>query len=124
MTPNEILDDLANCTGTESYHRLSPLMPNVICTDGAMRMAQLCGAFWLLDSIGSHLPSVPKDEGFVVVVFEKQGDGWMLRLVDDIPSSQVYATQKIEYSDFPLDEIKMYAGREDKMWVIFMPSEY
>lgn len=33
-------------------------------------------------------------------------------------------TQNISYTDFPLDEVKLYVIREVDEWVILLPSEY
>jgi LmbE family N-acetylglucosaminyl deacetylase len=125
MTPNEIEQELITFTGTEGYHRINPLMPNVVGTDGAMRMAELCEAFWLLDVIASHMPSVPDEESFAVAWLRKQiNDQWLFTLSDDLPPEVTFAAQPIEFSDFPLDEIKLYVGRQDQYWVVMLTSEY
>lgn len=126
-TAAEIQDDLRNFTGTEEWTRYSPhLFPNVLLTDGTKYVAEECGAYWLMDAISSHLPAV-STEPFVVVVLEKNSayhGGWTLLLVDDIPSRTIFARQEIAFSDFPLDEIKLYAIRDADYWVILLPSEY
>lgn len=124
FNPEQIKQELSTFTGTENYHRINRMMPSVLGTDGAMRMAELCEAFWLLDVIASHMPSVPDDESFCVALLEKAGEEWRFTLVDDVPANSVYASQTIEFSDFPLDEIKLYVGRQDQYWVILLPSEY
>ena len=51
--------NLAQFTGTEAYHRWSPLFPRMVLTDGAMFVAKhggTSGAFWLMDAIVSHQP--------------------------------------------------------------------
>jgi hypothetical protein len=120
-------DDLTQFIGTEKYYRWSALFPNFLLTDGAHYVAEQAGAYWLMDAIASHLKSY-KDAGFAIVVFGKdatqEGGGFTLRIVDDIPSTKVYATQKIEYSDFPLDEIKLYVIYDGTHWTILLPSEY
>lgn len=124
--------DLTQFTGTEEYHRWSPLFRNVIASDGAMYVAEQCGAYWLLDVIGSHMPQVPKTEAFCVAILGKDaaydGGGWTFRLVDDVPSNKIYATQKIEFSDFPLDEIKFYVEEAWmnglRHWLILLPTEH
>ena len=123
-TSNEL--DLSQFTGTEHYHRWSMLFPNFVLTDGAKYVAETCGAYWLMDAIASYY-SRYKDEPFVIAVLDKNSPyhgGWTLRLVDDIPSSTVFATQKIEFSDFPLDEIKFYVLPQEEYRVILLPGEY
>lgn len=45
-------------------------------------------------------------------------------LANDSPATKIYANQSISYTDFPLDEIKLYVIREGDEWVILLPSEY
>ena len=43
--------------------------------------------------------------------------------IDD-GNGYVYATQNIEYTDFPLNEIKLYCCFDGEHWVIMLTSEY
>jgi hypothetical protein len=125
MTPEELKQELNNFSGTEHYYRFNALMPNVLLTDGTQFLAGAVKAFWLMDVIGSHLPSVPKDESFVVASLIKLVTGGAnFALADDYPANKCYASQAIEYTDFPLDEIKLYAQFDGENWVIMLPGEY
>jgi len=121
----DLQTNLGQFTGTEAYHRFSVLFRNVVITDGVQYLADQAGAYWLLDVIGSHLPSVPKDEGFVIAVL-KTGDPAQFTLCADLPATKhnTYATQEIEFTDFPLPQIKLYVARQDDQWVVMLPSEY
>jgi hypothetical protein len=124
-TKEELLSDMAQFTGTEEWHRYSPLFRNVLLTDGAKYLAEECGAFWLIDMIASHLPSV-KDTFAVAVLTVKDGVGHFC-LVPDVPCEvdEIYAEQKIEWTDFPLEQITFYVSYSDGVhWVILLPSEY
>lgn len=55
------LKSLGHHTGTEGYHRFSPLFRNLLLTDGAKALAEHAEAFWLMDLIGSHQPTCKKD---------------------------------------------------------------
>lgn len=117
-------EQLDQFTGTEEYHRYNPLLfPNTILTDGALYLATEAQAFWLIDAIASHLPSV-NDYFAIATLNKKENDQWVLQLADDVPANKVYAKQTFEYSTFPLDEFKIYVQRQDQYWVIFLPSEY
>ena len=35
-----------------------------------------------------------------------------------------FITQKIEYTDFPLDEIDIWAGFDGTRWTLYLPSEH
>jgi hypothetical protein len=42
----------------------------------------------------------------------------------DDGNDNILAQQFIEYTDFPLDEIKLYACYNGDIWVIMIPREY
>ena len=118
-------NNLRQFTGTEHYWRYSPLFPNVVLTDGAKYLADQAGAYWLMDVISSHMPKV-KDY-FAIAWFYKIDSEWCFRLLSDLPiedDTVEWAHQKIEFSDFPLNEIKLYVAKQDDLWVILLPSEY
>lgn len=115
--------DLTQFTGTEAYHRWSMLFPRIVLTDGTKYLAEEAGAYWLMDVIASHIPSI-KGDYFAIATLEKAKKNWKFALADDVPATKVYAKQTIEFSDFPLDEIKLYVIKQDDLWVILLPSEY
>lgn len=126
MQPDELKQALLNFTGTENHWRHSP---NVLLTDGAQFLAEEAGAYWLMDVIASYLPAVPAEEGFLVATLLKYGkdvgaNAANFILADDVPANTVYARQHIDYTDFPLDEIKLYVARQGKDWVVMLTSEY
>lgn len=114
-------DALTQFTGTEGYTRWSPLFRNFVLTDGALYVAEEAGAYWLMDAIASHFRSY-RTQDFVVATLKKRPKTWLLTLDDG--NSNKLASQVIEYSDFPLDEIKLYAAPQGDLWVILLPSEY
>jgi len=125
-TKDEILAELPNFYGTEQYHRYSPaLFRNVLLTDGALFIAESCDAFWLMDVLSSHIPSIKKaGDTFAVARLAAGHNSALFSLTDDIPPNVTYATQAIEYTDFPLDEIKFYVSFDGARWTILLTSEY
>ena len=127
-TKDEIQAELPNFYGTEQYYRYSPaLFNNVLLTDGAKFIAESCNAFWLMDVISSHIPSIKKaGDTFAVAKLTVKDSGASFILVPDLPCDprEVFAKQKIEYTDFPLDEIKFYVQYDGEHWVIMLTSEY
>jgi hypothetical protein len=113
--------DLSQFYGTEEYHRWSILFPRFVLTDGAKYLAEQAGAYWLMDAIASYKQRYVK-EGFAVAHLKKAKKGWVLTIDDG--NDNVLAKQKIEYSDFPLDEIKLYAVQSGDLWVMMLPTEY
>jgi len=73
-------------------------------------MADIGKAWWLIDAIVSHQPKAMKDTMLRGMQF------WTLNVHDDHSatlicerdSGDVAITQEIPYSDFPLDEIKIW----------------
>ena len=117
----DIKSQLSGFIGTTQYHiHRVPLAGAFKCTDGAMFVANECEAFWMLDLVASYQvsPKVAK-EPFQVYKFKKTGDSSMLVTIEDGNKNEL-ATQKIHFTDFPLDEIEMWFIRG----VILLPSEY
>lgn len=121
-TQAEIRAELPSFYGTEHYYRFSVITPNVLLTDGTKYLAESAGAYWLMDVIASHLPAV--EDGFAIATLTKTDTGAHFTLSDDDPPSSVWATQDIEYTDFPLDEVKLFVISNGSQWVILLPSEY
>lgn len=127
MDAQDLKNALAEYSGSETFTRVSPLFPNFVATEGVVFLAENAGAFWLLDMIASHLPAVKAaEETFAVVLLERdaEGSGAVFKLVDDVPESVVYAEQVIEYTDFPLSEIKLYIGFDGEYFTVMLPGEY
>lgn len=108
--------------GTEAYHAWSPLFRNFVLTDGTQYLAENAGAFWLMDLFASHY-SVFRPEGFAVLRLERTGDTFTATITDG--NDHILATQDQIHSDFPLDEIELFAAPADGgLWVIMLPGEY
>ena len=118
---NEILNALPNFYGTENYYRWSPVFKNFLLTDGANYIAQACDAYWLVDLFASHLLSC-KDEGFATLYLKVKGGKAVAQIEDG--NGKVLKKQKIEYTDFPLDQIVLYCCPQDDQFVLMLPSEW
>ena len=114
LTPEELKRNLCQFTGTDGYHKFSPLSRLVI-TDGVKYLADKCGAFWLLDIIAS----VKSTEEFQVCKLVKNKTGNGAKFVIEDGNSNIVYTQKIPFTDFPLDEIEIW----NTNGVILLPSE-
>lgn len=123
MDATTIKNDLAEFRGTTTYHKhLLPGNTPLLITDGCNFIREQCKAFWLFDAILSYqCHSSVKSLSFQIWrLVQMKGDmSWELMCYEDIHLEPII-TQKIEYSDFPLEEIKI--------WVIdgvaLLPSEY
>jgi hypothetical protein len=111
-------EDLSQFTGSENWYQHS-LLKSVFYTDGAKYVAQRGKAYWLLDLIASaQCVKKVKQEEFQVWTL-KVNDHKGVITADDGDGRVIYS-QKIEFTDFPLDEIKFYFVNS----IILLPSEY
>lgn len=117
--------DLDQFSGTERWYKHA-IARNVTYTDGARHVAVAGEAYWLLDEIAlsqSH-PKL-KGEEFQVWKLTLNANGGATLAADD-GDGHVLQTKRIEFTDFPLQEIKLYvcAGGPGNTTVIMLPSEY
>jgi len=118
-TAVEIEDILNHCTGTSAYHKYSiiPFFP--VLTDGAKLLADMAECYWLMDVIGSYQTDAKLDKDFQVWTLEvdhEEESG----VVKGFNDTDLIITQEIPYTDFPMEQIKLYLIRG----VILLPSEY
>ena len=125
-TKSEIEQGLAQFSGTEEYHKFSPLS-RLVATDGVKWLAESAEAYWLLDAIASYQQKCSKD------VMLREFQVWTLtrRFRDSAHGSEATLKcerdtgdkkpirQEIEYTDFPLDEVKLYVENG----VVMLPNE-
>jgi len=113
MTKDQIEINLRQYCGTEQYWT-----NDVLCfsyTDGVKEMWEMCEAYWLLTTISSYR----RKEQFQIWELKKTGTSAVLTMKED-SDEPVLVRQKIEYTDFPLDEIKLYLIDG----VLLLTSEY
>ena len=116
---NEILDLIEQARGTTAYHRYTILPHFPVITDGVKAVADAAGCYWLLDIIGSHQGNGLLDPAFQVwklVVNKADGSA----VVSGYNDTDLAVRQEVGYTDFPLDEMKLYFIHG----VILLPNEY
>ena len=127
--------ELAHFTGSQEFTDMGPLFSGVVCSEGAVHLAERAGAYWLLDAIASYLTS---DALFIEQPFQV----WVLTVDDrvgvlsawtDTPfdSDQLVKQgipltdfQDILFTDFPLDKIELWVQFDGTRFTIHLPSEY
>lgn len=117
--------NLSQFTGTVNYTRF---MGNLLLTDGVMFLVKN-RAGWILDIIASvrFLPKIRNEEK----------EFWTLKVDLEQHSAVITATdgdkgdgpiqlyrQVIEYTDFPLKELKLYVIEDGPYKVVMLPTEY
>ena len=116
----ELQSALAQFTGTEKYYRF---YPKVVLTDGTKYLADTAGCYWLMDLYASHLASVdPNVESFTCLKLIKRGTSAEIAIEDG--NTQLLAQQRIEYTDFPLENFMFYAIWSGEFWVLMLRGEY
>lgn len=131
-----IRNALPQFTGTQRWfrHPAGALVgTEVLYTEGAKYLADAAEAYWLLDLIVSYQKEAAvKAEDFQVWKFKRGGDADMATkerphraTMTDGNGETPIVSQAIEYTDFPLPEIELWAIAEGpQRRVILLPSEY
>jgi len=109
---------LSHATGTASYHKYSTFPFYPVITDGVKAIAEAAGCYWLLDIIGSYQQNKKLDPYFQAWKLTVNEDD--SAVVNGYNDTTLTITQKVEYTDFPLDEIELFLIDG----VILLPSEY
>ena len=119
LNPEVLLGNLAQFTGTTQYYQITA---RSVLTDGAKYLADAAGCYWLMDAIASHLAGLPESAGFAHCTLRL--DGQAAELVIDDGNGERLGFQYIEWTDFPLPEIALFACWAGSFWVLMLPSEY
>jgi len=115
---NNDLNEHAN--GTEQWHEVLGLFPNHTMTDGVKHLAEMCNAFWLLDTILSHqLYKKVSQQPFQVWQLKHTENDAYLLTCEDGNDNQV-SQQKIPYSNFPYEVATIWLVDR----VLLLPCEY
>jgi len=114
--------DLHQFFGTAHWYSVS-IFSNSIMTDGCKYVAEEADAYWLMDMIDSHLSHCNYDNIVTckLTVDQKTGEA---KLVMCDGNAKLIAKQNIRYTDFPLDEIKIWAIHNGTRYTLMLPSEY
>ena len=121
MSLTNLTSQLQQFTGTSAYYRL---YPKVVLTDGAKFLAEEANCFWLMDVYASHLLCAIDGEQESFTCLQMRTKNHHATIVIDDGNGVELAKQEIEFTDFPLPHIKLYACWENTHWVIMLTSEY
>ena len=111
---------LAQFTGTTQYYRI---LPTFVVTDGAKYLMDHAECYWLAQLYGLHLVDISfNDEPFTVLKLKRVGEG--ARIVIEDGNGNTLSYQGLDYTDFPMDEITLFASWSGEFWVAMLASEY
>ena len=111
----ELRQELRNFTGTEQYYGYLGFR----FTDGIKYLTEKANCFWLLDIIGSYQHKL-KEIPFQVWTLKVNEDKTAVVEMKEDTNQPLMVKQKIEYTDFPMQEVKLYYIEG----VLLLPSEY
>lgn len=130
--PNPLLEELARFTGGDCFYR-HPLNRSVIYTEGVQYLALKAEAFWLLDAVVSYFGSPEMREATEADSRLESLQFWCLKVREDRSAVltaradegvEPFITQRIEFTDFPVDSIDIWAGFNGSGWTLYLPSEH
>lgn len=125
--------ELAHFTGDIDRYR-HPINRRVIYTPGVRHLAEQAGAYWLVDAIASWIGSHSFNQAidadprigslhFWRLTVDRSDDSARLTADADVGEAPFIA-QEVPYTDFPLDEIAIWAGFSGDHWTLYLPSEH
>lgn len=113
--------NLRQFTGSMEKHAISFLCKplKVFCSDGVAYLAKEGNAYWLIDAILSHYPNARRQFGEEMQVWklDVKDDKALLYCVNS--EGKKIITQKIEFTDFPLETITLRLVNN----MLYLPSE-
>ena len=125
MEAHTLATQLAQFTGSTTFIRHG-LVRSLLMTEGVAFLAERAGAHWLVDAIASyqHEP-VARAEPFQAwsLVVDAATRSALLAMTDGNSPTPIIR-QEIDWTDFPLAEIALWAIAEGDHRVLMLPSEY
>lgn len=117
MEAKDLSENLTHFTGSEEWYRH---ITRNLYTEGVKYLADNAGAYWLIDEImfRQRFRRVKAEEFQVWILRVTVHNGAWLKCEDG--NGNVVHTKQIEFTDFPLAEIKLYFTNN----TLLLPSEY
>lgn len=125
MHPSELLNQLTQFTGSETFTRHA-LRRSMLMTEGVVFLAEAAKAHWLADAIASYQHDARAcAEEFQVwrLAVDAHTRAATLAMTDGNSTAPII-TQQIDFTDFPLDEIALWLVASGSHRVLMLPGEY
>lgn len=125
-------ESLRNFHGDLERYR-HPLNRQVLYTPGVQYLAEQGGAYWLVDAIASYHGTNIMDEAIAADRRVGWLHFWKLDVQEDQSATltaradspdEPFIEQRIEYTDFCLPAIDIWAGYDSQYWTLYLPSEH
>ncbi len=132
FTPSQLLTELAGFSGGDLFYR-HPLNRSVIYTEGVRFLAETAEAHWLIDAVTSYFGSPEMQAATSADGRLESLQFWRLEVREDHTAEltaraddgvEPFITQTIEWTDFPLPKVDIWAGFNGEGWTLYLPSEH
>lgn len=120
LKATEIESGMSQFYGTNGYHFNRLHGNGFVYTDGVKWLLENAKAYWLLDAIFSYR----KKEDFQIWTLKKNEDNTATLTMKEDTNCPNLVEQEIGYTDFPLDEIQLWAIYDGSRVVLLLKSEY
>lgn len=124
--------DLSQFYGTTQFYQ-HPFWTGIVYTDGIQYLAASGHAYWLIDMIAGSLMSpdykkaAAKDTRLKTMIFFKlkthEEGGATLTANADLDEPN-WLEQKIEFTDFPIEELDIWANWNGSGFTLMLKTEY
>ena len=116
----ELESNLIQFTGTTKYYRL---LSTFVVTDGVKYLMDQADCYWLGQLYGLHLANMDfNQQPFTVLNLVRKGQGAVITIEDG--NGAVLSQQTVDWTDFPLTSVRLFASWSGDYWVAMLPSEY
>jgi len=129
-SPTEIKNFISQCYGSDTPYIKHSLSKRLVFTASVSKIREMADCFWLVDLIASYQHTLTK-QPFQVWKFVCNTELHLGNMTCEDGNGNELVRQEIEYTDFPLDELTLWAelggyGSMDnwtEAMVLMVPSE-
>ena len=121
---NEIKEGLQHFHGSEMFYQI-PLIRTRF-TNGLKYLANVAECFWLITDVSVIAKSLLNRSHFITIDFKRLSEekqdytGYEAEIIYSDGNGNVFETHQYNFTDFPLDELRLYFVDNTLM----LPSEY
>ena len=120
LSAEDLRRNLTQFIGTDTYHRI---LPSFVVTDGFKYLIDKGECYWLARLYGLHLINVDFNSTPFTLLNIKTLRA-KLRISIEDGNGNAFVSQNVHVTDFPLNDLTLYACWSGDHWIGMLPSEY